>query len=144
MDIKLFLNILLVACITMVSFLVRHWRYPRFVLSFPPASFCGPIPQPSQGPFCTQFFTRTSYLMKIYIIVFNFSVIRSQQNFAHATTAQLSWHVQNFCSDPFIIILVTTKYDIQEIVNVREKLLVWWACDFMDLLGANDRWSIRD
>ena len=60
----------------------------------------------------------------------------------HDSTAVVA--CAKFCSDPFIIILVTTKYDIQEIVNVREKLLVWWACDFMDLLGANDRWSIRD
>ena len=50
--------------------------------------------------------------------------IRSKQIFAHATTAQLSCHVQNFCSDHCIRIEMRVKRYFHRIWIAMEKPLV--------------------
>ena len=42
------------------------------------------------------FFTCNSDLIEICFAVIQFLIMKLQQIFAHAMTAQLSWHVQNF------------------------------------------------
>ena len=80
-----------------LSKLIQHYQYPKKtwekksplykILSFSPWSryfWCGISNKPSIIPW------------KIWYSVIKLLAIRSLQSFAHATTAVLSWHVQNF------------------------------------------------
>ena len=48
------------------------------------------------GQFTNNFFIKIQIQQKLGFIVIPFLVMISLQNFAHATTAQLSWHVYKF------------------------------------------------
>ena len=61
---------------------------------------------------------------KLRLAITPLLAIRSQQIFAHATTAQLSCHVQKFCSDHCIRIEVRVKRNFHRIWIAMEKPLV--------------------
>ena len=73
----------------------------------------------NRGPFHQRFFARNSNSMETSSCHNSVAAVRSQQIFAHATTAQLSCHVQNFVA----ITVLESSWE-WNVISIKFELLV--------------------
>ena len=102
--------------ISFVWTLLSHSCKPFYLHCHPPrkVSWCEP-----GARFTNDFLPAIQIRWKLRLAVIPLSVIRSQQIFAHATTAQLSCHVQNFAA----IAVLESRWEWNEISIEFE---LWW------------------